>query len=307
MRRLTAAFAALILIFGAFGALAKVEKTELVYGKIDAAGKLLDLYIVNAFESDAEAEHIDYGKYSELTNLSDTTQIDSGEDGAVTLPIKAGRSYYQGKPVRQELPWRFDLSYTLDGKRAEPSELSGASGKLAIRLDVEVVEALMAYAQLSTLQITLSLDGDRCFDIEAPTATLAHAGGNISLSYVVLPGQSASYEISFEARDFAMPGLQIAGVKMAMDVEQYKKALQSGLQGNPMAEAMGPVIENIFAGMVSGEPLSFADSRNGVIQHLQFIILGEGIPEKERPAPAQEEEETSQETPISRILALFFQ
>lgn len=306
MKRFAAAFLALIICLSAVNAFAKVEKTELVYGKIDAVGQLTDLYIVNAFETQETETFTDYGTYSELTNLSDTNTIVNSQEG-IALSLSPGRTYYQGKPVSQALPWRFAIGYSLDGREVSPSALSGASGSLTITLDVQVEEALRAFAEGSTLQISLSLDGDRCFDIDAPNGTLAFAGGNITLSYVVLPGQSASYALSCIVKDFAMPGIQIAGVRMAMDVEQYRNAFQEGMQGNPMADAMGPVMENLIAGMTPGEPQSFADPRNGIIRHLQFIILGEGIPEKEQPAPAKEAEDSAEETPISRILALFFQ
>lgn len=306
MKKCAALALALLLVFQLGQAMAQASKSEIVYGKLDNTGQLMDVYIVNAFEADQAEERRDYGSYSQVINLSGTQALPSDGQG-VQLQLVPGRSYYQGRPSRQALPWRFELSYTLDGEPIAPEALSGATGKLGIRLGVEVEEGLASFANTCTLQISLSLDGDRCLGIEAPNATLAYAGGNITLAFVLLPGQSASFEVQADVQDFAMPGLQIAGLRMAMDVAQYKQAVERAMAGNPMAQAIGPMVENFVQGMAGESPLSFADERNGAIAGLQFVIFTQGIEERPREAvPDNQEEQSRQQSLAQRFLALFF-
>ena len=303
MKRFAALLLALMLL-PAFASLAEVQKTELVYARLNALGELTGLYVVNAFEADADADHEDYGAYSELTQLSPGLPLEQqGEKLSLKLP--KGRSYYQGKPAKQELPWTFSLGYSLDGHELAPAELSGATGRLEMRLNVQVKEAMAAHAQGITLQISLRLDGDRCLNIAAEQATIAQAGGDILLSFMVLPGQSAQYALSADVRDFSMEGLQISGVRLKMDPEQYKQAMLGSGEGNPMAQAIGPMIENFVKRLEGGQPASFVDDRNGGISGLQFIILGEGVPEKEQPAAADAAATKPQETLFTRLAALF--
>lgn len=303
MKRLAALTAVFLLLF-TLVAQAQVRKTELVYAKLDAQGALQDLYIVNAFEADAAETLTDYGDYSEVLNLSDSAPLHYQEQ-AVQLELAPGRSYYQGKPSQQQLPWRFAVAYSLDGKAVAPAELSGAEGLLEMRLDISLNPDLVAFARASTLQLSITLDGDRCLNIDAPKATLAYAGGNIVLSYVLLPGQEAGYRFSAQVRDFAMPGMQIAGLRMVMDADQYKKAMEVGMAGNPLAQAIGPVIENFVKGLEGENPVSFADSRNGELNSLQFIILSEGIAEKPKPVESPAAELPEEETILTRFLAFF--
>lgn len=284
-------------------AFAEVHKTELVYARLSASGELKGLYVVNAFEATEEAEQEDYGIYSELTQLSDSLALNA-VDGKLSLKLPKGRSYYQGKPERQELPWDIRVHYKLDGNEVEPKALSGATGLLTIGLSVQVREGMEVYAQGCTLQVSLRLDGDRCLHVQAEHATIAQAGGDLVLSYMLLPGQSAAYELSAQVSNFAMEGLQVNGLRIAMDAEQYKKAMASGLEGNPMAQAIAPVIENFVRRLEGGAPKSFVDSRNGEIRGLQFILLSEGIEEPEK----QGEPEAAKEEPqgfLARLAALF--
>lgn len=295
---------ALCLIMVSAAALAEAKKTEVVYGKLDLKGGLSAVYIVNGFETAEAAEVTDYGDYTEVINLSGTEAL-SPRDGALTLQLSRGRFYYQGNPEPRPLPWDIAFSYKLDGSDIEPEALSGASGHFEMTLSVTAREDLIDYAKALTLQISLTLDGERCLNISAPDGTVAAAGGNLTLAYVVLPGQSVSYTFSADVKDFMMAAPQIAGLRMVMDVAQYRAVAEEAMAGTPMAQAAGPLLQNFMTAMQDTVSLSFADRRNGEVDSLQFVLMGSEIPKK--PAPVTEAPAAGQQRDSSfgRFLALF--
>lgn len=307
MKKLTAIILALLLLTGAVSVLGEVRKNEVVYARLSASGEVKDMYIVNAFEADQPEEVTDYGRYDAVTNLSGTEAL-AYQDGAAKLSLPAGRFYYQGSPQEKALPWDIAIRYTLDGQPVEdPQALSGAQGKLEIAMDVKVREQMAAYAGGMTLQITMTLDGDTCLNITSDKATIALAGGNQTIAYVVLPGQSAGFAVTADVRDFAMPGIQIAGLRMNMDTEQYQRMSENMLAGNPMAQAVGPMIDNFVKALSGTASQSFADTRNGNIHSLQFVLMTDEIA---APAPAPAPEAEPQDTPreesvTDRFLSLF--
>lgn len=306
MKKLTALALAFLLLTGAAAALGEVKKNEVVYARLSAEGELKDIYIVNAFEADEPQDVTDYGRYDAVINLSGTEPIAyQGDEARLNLP--AGRYYYQGNPEQKQLPWDIAIRYTLDGKAVEdPQMLSGAAGKLEIAMDIQVREQLAAYAGGMTLQITLTLDGDTCLNITSDKATIALAGGKQTVAYVVLPGQSAGFSVTADVRDFAMPGIQLAGVRMNMDTEQYQRVSESMLAGNPMAQAIGPMIDNFVKAMAGTAAQSYADARNGAIQSLQFVMMTDEIAAPPAPAPeSQPVEKPLEEGVTERFLSLF--
>lgn len=304
MKRFAAAFVALMLCVGVVSSLAEVKKTEIVYAALTAEGKLKSIAIVNGFEADAAQQVTDYGAYSSVTNLSGV-EIIPLKEGTVELSLPAGRFYYQGDPAQPALPWDIAISYRLDEADIAPQALSGAQGKLEATIDVKVNQALATYAAGSTLQVSVTLDGERCMQVQASKGTIASAGGNLAVTFVLLPGQEATFDFSAQVNDFAMQGIQFAGIRMTTDGQQYKKMVENVMQGNPMVQAIGPMMDNFISGMNGTPPVSFADARNGQVERLQFVLMTEEIlPLKPlvTEAPVAEEKE---DTVISRFLALF--
>lgn len=112
-------------------------KDEVVYANLLANGSLKDIYVVNGFDVATEGDISDFGAYEQVINLTDLSPIEQSEDGwQVTAP--AGMFYYQGNlPADTELPWIFDISYSLDGQSINPQELIGESGLVEIAIEVK--------------------------------------------------------------------------------------------------------------------------------------------------------------------------
>lgn len=273
-------------------ALAEVHKDEVVYAKLDAAGKVTQTVLVNAFESTQPSSVTDYGAYSDVQPLGAAEGF-AYNDGMATFTMHEGRFSYQGIPDKQELPWTIAISYTLDGQAVEPAALSGTSGELEGRLQIKVNEDLLAFAKNQTLQITITLDGDKTFDIKADKATLAIAGGKRSIAFVILPGQEADYTFTARVQEFSMEGIQFAGIRMGMDAQMYQNAAAAAIAGSPLEGAITGIMGGMLNSMQGQQPVSYTDARNPV-RSLQFVIFSEGIPEAAKEAaPAQNEEELS--------------
>ncbi len=159
-------------------------KDEVIYAVLDARGQVDGLYAVNIFE---RGDIVDYGDYTSVHPLNTEDQI-AHENGVVSFHSDAQRVYYQGNLSDRNLPWRFSLTYRLNGQPIEADELAGKSGRVEIDLDVRKNEAVQSDLFRShALQITVQLDTDKCRDIQAEGATQANVGSNRQLSYIVLP------------------------------------------------------------------------------------------------------------------------
>jgi len=256
-------------------AAAAVHKDEVVYVSLDPQGQPEQVYVINAFEADEAVQVTDEGRYDQVMPLKEVASFQF-QDNQAAFTMQPGRFSYQGNLASTALPWLFDLSYTLNGQPVQAEDLSGADGALAIKLVVKVNEDLRAYADALTLQITFTLDGDRCFNIESEKATYALAGGNRTLSFVVLPGQSAEYDITCQVVDFAMADVQLAGVRMGMDAQMYQDVAASSLVGSPLEGAVSGLMRNMLDRM-QGLPLRSFTGENNQVRSLQFVMMLRGI------------------------------
>ena len=194
-------------------------KEEVVYATLSAAGDVDAVYVVNHFTTIPGTELTDYGDYTEVVNLSDTTPVIL-EDGVVTFTSAEDNFYYQGNLERADLPWEFQIDYLLDGKRTAPADLAGKSGELEIRLKSEKDAAVnAAFYDNYMLQIQITLASSVAKKVDAPGAVAASAGANQLFTYTVLPGNDADITLSAVVSDFEMPGISITGMPYSMDIE----------------------------------------------------------------------------------------
>ncbi len=296
------ALAISLLLISAPG-LSEMIKDEVVYARLSLLGEVESVYVVNSFEAQEQARGQDYGAYLEVTPLSQAEVFSYQEDKA-DFAMGPGRFYYQGIPENKALPWEISLRYALNGQEAAPEALSGAKGQLEIFFEILPLETGKAYHQSLSMTATFTLPGARVLDVQAPEATLAYAGGDITLSYVILPGQGASYVISAQVEDFAMAGAQFAAVRMGVDMAMYQGVAAQTLEGTPFGTLATGVMEQFLSGM-QGQPLgSFTDARNQV-RSLQFVFLTEEVPVLRPQAAPKAPQEEAQETVWQRLLGLF--
>lgn len=203
----------------AAAALVETSKEEVVYATLSAGGSVDAVYVVNHFTASPGTEITDYGSYTEVANLTDTEPV-TLDEGAVTFTSETDSFYYQGNLGDADLPWKFDISYRLDGKTVTPEDLAGNSGKLEIQIKTSPdrkVDPL--FYDNYMLQIQVTLDTDLVRDVVAPDAMAASAGASQIYSYTVLPASDADIALTAQVHDFEMAGISITGVPYSMDIE----------------------------------------------------------------------------------------
>ena len=194
-------------------------KEEVIYANLATDGSLQSLYVVNSYDLEEETAITDYGEYTQVKNLT-TTQPLSVEEGAVSFTAPAGKFYYQGALAGREIPWLVEVTYRLDGQPISGEELAGASGHLEMTLDLrQNPNADPRYREDFSLQTTISLDSERCRNIQAPQATVANAGGNKQLSYILLAGDEGHFSIAADVTNFEMDGIQINAIPLTLTID----------------------------------------------------------------------------------------
>ena len=195
-------------------------KEENVYVNLNQDGSVDGIYVVNAYRLDKDTQIVDYGNYESVKNLSSDAEIQL-KKGTVTVDAQAGEFFYQGNLQSAELPWEISISYTLDGKKVSARELAGKNGKLKISIHVgQNDKADSAFFENYLLQITLTMDMNRCSSLEAPGATVANVGTDKQLVYNVLAGSEKDITVTADVLDFEMDGISFQGLPMNLDVDR---------------------------------------------------------------------------------------
>ena len=201
------------------GSAAISEKDEVVYARLSGGGEARNIYVVNHLTLSAGGVLSDFGDYTSVVNLTDLQPLiyDSGEVSAMT---DSEDFFYQGYLAERDLPWTYGIEYTLNGQITQPENLAGQSGKLEIRVTSAKNRAIdETFYNNYMQQITITLDINKCKNINANGATVANAGKNRVLVFTVLPGNDADFTIAMDADDFEMEGIGITAVPYTMNVE----------------------------------------------------------------------------------------
>lgn len=195
------------------------EKNEIVYVNLRSDGDLDAVYIVNRFEAAHSEALVDYGSYYKVTNLTDTSPLEQNAD-SVRLTAPAGTLFYQGDPISATLPWSFEVRYALDGAPVRAADLSGRSGTLEMQISIgRGSEDRIEFYEHYALNMTVTMDSERCREITAEGATIADSGTDRLLTYTVLPNPEETYTITANVTDFSMADISINGVPLGMDVD----------------------------------------------------------------------------------------
>lgn len=190
------------------------KKEEVIYAALKPNGQAEEAYAVNIFPGGAVT---DYGNYTSvrMMNTEDTLTY---SNGLVSFVTAESRVYYQGNLSQVELPWLFDVSWTLNGQSVTAEQMAGASGKMEMHLSIRQNPMCGGnFFDTHALQITASLDTDRCTNITAEGATQANVGSVRQLNWIILPGTESDVLLTADVADFEMPALSINGVRMQLD------------------------------------------------------------------------------------------
>ncbi|EQB36946.1 MULTISPECIES: methyl-accepting chemotaxis protein [Virgibacillus] len=194
-------------------------KDEVVYGNLDAAGKIEDMYVVNTFRMTEPGKVVDYGNYASVRNLTNLANLENKE-GKVQFQAEEEAFYYQGNMKNKSLPWDVSITYLLDGKEMEPQELAGKSGSLEIQISTAANDEVdPEFFENFLLQIAVTLDPTKFDNIQAPEGTKANAGQNKQINFSVMPEQEEEYIISADVSNFEMDPIEISAAPYSMSIE----------------------------------------------------------------------------------------
>jgi len=195
------------------------NKNEVIYATLAADGAVEAVYAVNHFEVSQAGGITDYGHYGAVVNLTSTAPLIHDED-SVSFQAETGNFYYQGNMAAAKLPWIFDISYYFDGVKTSPQDLAGKSGNLEIRVSTAQNESIdPVFYNNYLLQVTITLDAEKCTNIEAPDGTMAMAGKNKVVTHTIMPGSDGDIRVTAAVNNFTMGGLEISAVPFSMHLE----------------------------------------------------------------------------------------
>jgi putative membrane protein len=194
-------------------------KEEAVYINLAHDGTVKNIYVVNAFDLTEEGTVTDYGQYAQTRNMSTDAQIKTEGDAHIFQASK-GRFYYQGNMTGKDMPWTIGLEYLLDGKPEKAEELAGKSGSLEIKMSIRQNKNVNeVFFKHFVLQAVFTLDTEKCVNISAQGATIADAGSDQLLTFMIMPDKEKDISIKADVSDFCMDGIQIKGVPLSLDID----------------------------------------------------------------------------------------
>lgn len=194
-------------------------REEVIYSILDGEGAVQSLYAVNILDVTDSGRIADHGDYTEVTNLTNLRDL-TYHNGLVSTVADTGKFYYQGTMTNKALPWNFSISYSLDGEKVSPSVLPGAEGHLELHIvTTRNEEADATFFAHYMLQISVTLDTELCENIAAPGGTMANAGSDKMITFMVLPGQDGDMTVSADVTAFEMAGISFAAVPFSMSFD----------------------------------------------------------------------------------------
>lgn len=204
---------------------AGTNKEEVVYAKLSQNGGVEGTYVINSFNLDKQTKIEDPGVYTKVTNLS-TNQELKNVDGKTKIDAPAGEFFYKGElPADTKLPWTVSIDYKLDGKTVDAQDLAGAQGALTITLKITPQkEGESIFADNYLVQASGSFSTDSVENLQAESGSVAVAGSNHQVSFMVIPGGEGNFEISAQVTNFSFDGFTIAAIplSMALDIEEFE-------------------------------------------------------------------------------------
>lgn len=195
------------------------QKSEVAYVDLSYDGAPEGAYVVNRFDVEQGGTVVDHGEYSLVKNLTTTEEIELVGDAA-RFEVPEGTFFYQGNLGKVELPWDIDLEYSLDGKKVDAAELAGKDGHVDIAMSTsQNPDVDPAFFDSFMLQVSFTLDPEKCSNLVADGATVSDAGADQTVAFTVLPGKDGSISLSADVADFEMAGVQVVGMAYSSPVD----------------------------------------------------------------------------------------
>lgn len=230
---------------------ADVEKEETVYIFTDASGKQKSLLVSDWLKNSGA-----FGTVRDSSRLSNIENVKGDEpfvqDGSSVTWTPDGKDiYYQGQ-ISDPVPVSVKITYTLDGREADPQELAGASGHLKIRYDYTNIEERTAkiagrdesiYVPFAVISGCMFTDGCAS-NVSVSGGKVLEEGGNVTAVGVAFPGLEDSLKLD-KNETLTFENLDLPDhVEVEADVQNFSLALNMTLVLDDM---MDEVLEQFDA------------------------------------------------------------
>ena len=199
-----------------------ISKEETVYVNLNYDGNVEQINIYSKCVTNGNDEIIDYTQYDEVSNLTTREQPKKNQDSIIWNTTGLSTFSYNGKANENyfsKIPWRFSVSYKLNGVDTKPQDLLHQKGLIKITIDIKANENASEYFKNNyMLEITGNYDMSKYLSISSEEATIVNAGNSKTLMFIVLPGQSTTLNIEIGSDDFEMDGITMAIVKISGNI-----------------------------------------------------------------------------------------
>lgn len=199
-----------------------VDTDEAVYVNLDYYGTRTQTSIVKGCNLNGIRSFTDYGKYTDVTNMSNHVQPVQTEDGVTwNLPEDSKERFYYECQMDNEsliLPWDFDISYKLNGVPVEAEKLAGADGLVAIDVVCTPNEnARDYYKNNMLLQVATAVNMEDVNTIEAPGSQTQSLGTYKIILFAAVPGESTTFHMEIGTRNFETSGIIMMMIPGTLD------------------------------------------------------------------------------------------
>ncbi|WP_040213650.1 hypothetical protein [Clostridium polynesiense] len=207
-------------------------KDETVYVSMKNDGSTASIKIVNhLYNMDNSGEFTDYGKYTEIKNLTGALKPEVTGDYVKwnLTEIKEKDLYYEGS-VDKELPVKAEIRYFLDGREFKAEELSGKKGKLKIIIKVDFKEEEGISPDLmAQVQVTADLDIFRNLETQGNKVVI---GKTAAVNFVALPPEDAEFVLEMDGENIYLEPITITVLPASFNVpEDISKGIDSLTKG----------------------------------------------------------------------------
>ncbi len=230
------------------------EKQEIIYATLASNGGAKDAYVVNVLEGEACKTVEDFGAYSTVVNLTDTSQIAQTSDSVIfTMP--EGGFTYQGTMPNATIPWNISIEYKLDGQTIAPEDLAGKSGAFELHISTNEDTAVNpSYFDNYLMQITCTLPMEVAQNVKTDQGSIALAGSDTTVGFMVMPGSDGSVSLTADVQNFEMDSISFAAIpfSMALDmpntnslVSQFDALVDGADQVNEGAKQLSDGVDGV--------------------------------------------------------------
>lgn len=182
---------------------AGIDKSETVYVSADSSGNVRETTVRETLSNDGKAATLpDRSDLSDIKPSDDKQGFSTNADGSLSWTANGKKVSYSGRSDKP-LPLAISVSYTLDGRPIEASELAGKSGHLVMRFDYRNESSATRSVQGSQRELftpfaaitTVDLDEDVFHDVKLTNGRLVSGDTPMAVGYA-LPGLQESLDLS---------------------------------------------------------------------------------------------------------------